>query len=136
MKTHTTITNIVAGLLGLLFLVFGLNFFLQFMPVPPPPEGSPAAAFLGSMYGSGYLAFVKVLEIIGGIALAIPALRRLGLLLLGPVIVNILAFGVFFTKGASLSTAPVLVIIVTTLYLLWAERAAFTAFLKSNQPNS
>ena len=132
MKTQTTITNVVAGILGLLFLVFGLNFFLRFMPVPPPPEGSPAAAFLGSMYGSGYLAFVKVLEIAGGIALAIPLLRRLGLLLLGPVIVNILAFGVFFTNGASLSTAPVLVIIVTTLYLLWAERAAFATFLKSN----
>lgn len=132
MKTHTTITNVVAGLLGLLFLVFGLNFFLQFMPVPPPPEGSPAAAFLGSMYGSGYLAFVKVLEIAGGIALAIPLLRRIGLLLLGPIIVNILAFGVFFTNGASLVTPPVLVIILTTLYLLWAERGAFITFLKSN----
>jgi len=132
MKTQTTITNVVAGILGLLFLVFGLNFFLQFMPVPPPPEGSPAAAFLGSMYGSGYLAFVKVLEIAGGIALAIPFLRRLGLLLLGPVIVNILAFGVFFTNGASLVTGPVLLIMATTLYLLWAERVAFLTFLKSN----
>lgn len=132
MKTPSTITTVVAGLLGLLFLVFGLNFFIQFMPVPPPPEGSPAAAFLGSMYGSGYLAFVKVLEIIGGIALVIPSSRRLGLLLLGPVIVNILAFGVFFTKGASLMTPPVLVIISTTLYLLWAERFAFAAFLKFN----
>ena len=132
MKTQTTITNVVAGILGLLFLVFGLNFFLQFMPVPPPPEGSPAAAFLGSMYGSGYLAFVKVLEIAGGIALAIPMLRRLGLLLLGPVIVNILAFGVFFTNGASLVTPPLLVIIVTTVYLVWAERASFASFLKSN----
>ena len=132
MKKNTTITNVVAGLLGLLFLVFGLNFFLQFMPVPPPPEGSPAAAFLGSLYSSGYLAFVKVLEIAGGIALAIPFLRRLGLLLLGPVIVNILAFGVFFTNGASLVTPPLVVIIVTTLYLLWAERGAFITFLKSN----
>jgi uncharacterized membrane protein YphA (DoxX/SURF4 family) len=132
MKKNTTITNVVAGLLGLLFLVFGMNFFLQFMPVPPPPEGSPAAAFLGSLYSSGYLAFVKVLEIAGGIALAIPFLRRLGLLLLGPVIVNILAFGVFFTNGASLVTPPLVVIIVTTLYLLWAERGAFITFLKSN----
>lgn len=136
MKTQSTITTVVAGLLGLLFLVFGLNFFLQFMPVPPPPEGSPPAAFLGSMYGSGYLAFVKILEIIGGIALAVPATRRLGLLLLGPVIVNILAFGVFFTRGASLTTPPVLVIIFATLYLLWVERSAFAIFLKFKQTNS
>jgi hypothetical protein len=130
MNPQTTITNVVAGILGLLFLVFGLNFFLQFLTVPPPPEGSPAAAFLGSMYGSGYLKFVKVLEIVGGITVAIPLTRRLGLLLLGPVIVNILAFGVFFTNGATLSQPPVLVIIFTTLYLLWAERTAFATFLK------
>ena len=136
MKTQNIVTNVVAGILGLLFLVFGLNFFLQFIPVPPPPEGSPAAAFLGSMYGSGYLKFVKILEIVGGITVAIPLTRRLGLLLLGPVIVNILAFGVFFTNGATLSQPPELVIIFTTLYLLWAERAAFATFLKSSPSQS
>lgn len=131
MKHETTITTIVASLLGLLFLVFGLNFFLKFLPVPPPPAGTPAAAFLGALFGSGYLAFVKVLEIVGGLAVAFPRLRRLGLLLLGPVIVNILAFQVFFTKGAGLSAPPVLAIIVFSLYLLWAERRAFANFLKA-----
>lgn len=129
MKHETTVTTVVAGLLGLLFLVFGLNFFLKFMPVPFPPAGSPAAAFLGALFGSGYLAFVKVLEIVGGLAVAIPKLRRLGMLLLGPVIVNILAFQVFFTQGAGLTAPPVLAIIVLSLYLLWAERRAFAKFL-------
>ena len=132
MKYQSTITNVVAGLLGLLFLVFGSNFFLKFLPVPPAPEGTPAAAFLGAMFGSGYLAFVKVLEIVGGLAVAIPRLRRLGLLLLGPVIVNIVAFQIFFTNGAGLTARPVLLIIVTSLYLVWAERRAFSNFLKSN----
>ncbi len=132
MKYQSTITNVVAGLLGLLFLVFGLNFFLKFMPVPPAPEGTPAASFLGGMFLSGFLAFVKVLEIIGGIAVAIPRLRRLGLLLLGPVIVNIVAFQIFFTNGAGLTARPVLLIISCSLYLVWAERRAFSTFLQSN----
>ena len=36
--------------------------------------------FLGAMYMTGYLAFVKVLEILGGILVAIPKTRNLGLL--------------------------------------------------------
>lgn len=131
MKHETTITTIVAGLLGLLFLVFGLNFFLKFLDVPPPPAGTPASAFLGAMFGSGYLAFVKVLEIVGGLAVAIPRLRRLGLLLLGPVIVNIVAFHIFFAKGAGLTEPVMLFIGFSTLYLLWAERRAFANFLNA-----
>lgn len=130
MKYQSTITNVVAGLLGLLFLVFGSNFFLKFIDVPPPPEGTPAAAFLGALYGSGYLAFVKVLEIVGGLTVAIPRLRRLGLLLLGPVIVNIVAFHVFFAKGAGLTDPIMLLIGLSSFYLLWAERRAFADYLK------
>ena len=63
--------TIAGGLLGLLFLIFGLNFFLQFIRIPSPPEGSPPAMFLGAMYMTGFLAFVKILEIAGGILVAI-----------------------------------------------------------------
>ena len=71
--------NIVGGLLGLLFLVFGLNFFLKFIPMPPgPPEGSPPALFMAALYPTGYLAFVKCLEIAGGILVVIPKTRKPG----------------------------------------------------------
>ena len=83
------ITHISAFFLGLIFIVFGMNFFLKFLPVPTPPAGSPAAMFMGGMYASGFLAFVKVLEILGGLFVAIPQTRHLGLLILGPIIVNI-----------------------------------------------
>jgi uncharacterized membrane protein YphA (DoxX/SURF4 family) len=125
----TIITHIAAGLLGLLFLIFGLNFFLKFIPIPPAPEGTPAAGFLGGMYVTGFLTFVKVLEILGGIAVAVPPLRRLGLLLLGPIIVNIVAFHIFFTKGAGLTDPAVLIISLLGLYLLWAERRSFATFI-------
>jgi hypothetical protein len=51
--------NIAGGLLGLLFVVFGFNFFLKFIPMPPgPPEGSPPALFMAALFPTGYLAFV------------------------------------------------------------------------------
>lgn len=113
-----TVTTIVASLLGLIFVVFGLNFWLQFIPVPPPPEGSPAAAFIGSMYGSGYLAVVKAIEVLGGIALLVPRFRRLGIILIAAVVFNIATFHVAFFGWGSLVDPVVLFSIVATLFLV------------------
>jgi uncharacterized membrane protein YphA (DoxX/SURF4 family) len=122
--------TIAGGLLGLLFIIFGLNFFLKFIPMPPgPPEGSPAALFFGALFPTGYLAFVKVLEIIGGLLVAIPKTRNFGLLLLGPIIINILAFHVFLTNRAGLLDPPLLLICALAAFLLWSGRKAFTGLL-------
>ena len=122
--------NIAGGLLGLLFLVFGLNFFLKFIPMPPgPPEGSPPALFMAALYPTGYLAFVKVFEILGGVLVAVPKTRNFGLLVLGPVIINILAFHVFLTKGAGLADPVVILICALAAFLLWSARRAFAALL-------
>jgi hypothetical protein len=119
-------SNIAGGLLGLLFLVFGLNFFLNIIPMPPgPPEGSPPALFMAALYPTGYLAFVKVFEILGGVLVAVPKTRNFGLLVIGPVIVNILAFHIFLTKGAGL-VDPVLILICSlAAFLLWSGPKAF-----------
>ena len=50
--------KIAGGLLGLMFVVFGLNYFLNFLPNPPMEEGSPAAMFIGAIYSTGFLGFV------------------------------------------------------------------------------
>lgn len=113
-----TVTTIVASLLGLIFVVFGLNFWLQFLPVPPPPEGSPAAAFIGAMYGSGYLAVVKAIEVLGGIALLVPRFRRLGIILIAAVVFNIVTFHVAFFGWGSLVDPVVLFSLVATLFLV------------------
>ena len=115
---------IAGGLLGLVFVVFGLNFFLHFIPIPPLPEDSHAAAFMGAAYMTGFLTFVKVLEILGGVLVAVPKTRGLGLLILGPIIVNILAFHVFIV-GGGLFDPPVVLITVLAVFLLWSERNAF-----------
>jgi hypothetical protein len=123
--------TIAAGLLGLIFVVFGLNFFLKFIPMPPgPPEGSPPALFMAALFPTGYLAFVKVLEILGGILVAIPKTRNIGLLVLGPVIVNILAFHIFLLGGAGLVDPVVILITLLPLYLLWTARKSFATLLR------
>lgn len=126
------LNRITAALLGLIFIVFGSNFFLKFIPIPQPPEGSPAAMFMGGMFASGLLAFVKVLEIVGGVLVAIPATRNLGLLVLGPIIVNIFAFHFFFFGPASLIDPMMIGIAVLTAWQVLSAGKAFWNFLKSS----
>ena len=126
------LNRITAALLGLVFVVFGTNFFLKFLPVPKPPEGSPAAMFMGGMFVSGMLVFVKILEILGGVLVAIPATRNLGLLVLGPIIVNIFAFHFFFFGPASLLDPMMIGIAVLTAWQVLAAGRAFLNFLKSS----
>ncbi len=124
------LTAIAGILLGLLFLFASLAYFLKLFDVPPPPAGTPPALFMGAFAPTGYLDFVKVLELLGGVLIAIPRTRRLGLLILGPIIVNILAFHVFVTKGEGLGNPMLLLIVALALFLVWAERRAFAAYLR------
>lgn len=120
------VTNLAGGLLGLLFIVFGLNFFLKFIPMPPgPPEGSPPALLMGALIPTGYFSFIKVMEILGGVLVAVPKTRNFGLLVLGPIIVNILCFHIFLTKGATLVDPVNILISGLALFLLWSGRRAF-----------
>jgi putative oxidoreductase len=85
------ITKLIARiLLGLLFLVFGLNGFLQFIHMAPPT--GLAGQYVGALFISHYLVPVFLLEIIGGALLLANRFVPLALILLGPVIVNILLF--------------------------------------------
>lgn len=78
-------------LIGLLFLIFGLNGFLQFIPMKTFPTGL-AGEFLTVLIQSHYVLFVSALQIAGGALLLVNRYVPLGLTLLGPVIVNILLY--------------------------------------------
>ena len=121
-------TNIAGGLLGLLFIAFSLMVLLHLVHMPPPPEGTPAALFMGALGPTGYFTFVKVCELIGGCLVAVPRTRNFGLLILGPIIVNILAFHIFIMKGMGLIGPPLLVAVLG-LFLLWSGRKAFAGLL-------
>ena len=84
------LTHISRFLLGPIFLVFGLNGFLHFIPMPPP--SGVAGQFLGAMFVSKYLLVVSGLQVISGALLLINRYVPLALTILGPIIVNILLF--------------------------------------------
>src|ERR1700680_4512111 len=78
-------------LLGLIFLVFGLNGFLQFIPVGTLPPGL-AGQFVSVLLQSHYVYFISFFQLAGGVLLLANRYVPLGLTLLGPVIANILAY--------------------------------------------
>jgi len=89
---------IARSVLGLIYLVFGLNFFLHFIPMPPP-EGK-AAAFEGGLFGAGYFfPFMKVIEIASGLFLLINRYTAFFLLIVFPVTVNIFLFHAFLVPS-------------------------------------
>jgi putative oxidoreductase len=88
---------IVRILLGLVFLVFGLNGFLGFIPMPPLPPG-PAGQFLGALFASHYVLLVSAVQVVGGALLLVNRYVPLALALLGPVIVNILAYHLLMNR--------------------------------------
>ena len=85
MKIATIIARV---LLGLIFVVFGSNIFLHFIPMPPPQPGL-LGDFTKALFLSHYLHVVAVFQIVGGLLLLIGRFVPLGLVLLAPVIVNI-----------------------------------------------
>jgi putative oxidoreductase len=118
---------IVRVLLGLQFVVFGANAFLQFMGPPPEMHGQ-AGAFVTALMSSGYMYVVAILQILGGLCLLLGArFVPLGLTLLGPVIVNIVLFHVFLLpQGIAIG----LVDAVLALFLLWIYRFKFPAIFQ------
>jgi hypothetical protein len=120
---------IAGGLLGLLFIASGVVVLLNLVPTPEIPEGTPMAHFMAAFGPTGYLTFVKVMEVTGGILVAIPRTRNFGLLVLGPIIVNILAFHIFITDGVGLLEPTLIIIVLLAAYLLWTGRRAFAGLL-------
>lgn len=121
--------TVAGAVLGLLFVASGLVVLLKLVPMPPPPAGTPAASFMAAFVPTGYLTFVKVLEVVGGLLVAIPRTRNLGLLVLGPILVNIIAFHLFVMKGEGLSSPPLLILSFLAAFLLWSGRRAFTGLV-------
>ncbi len=85
---------VAKAILGTAFIVFGANGFLHFLPLPPPASAS-VTQFLGLLESTGYLKVVKALEIVGGVLILGGRLAPLGLLILGPILVNIVLYDVF-----------------------------------------
>src|SRR4249920_1059803 len=80
-------TIIARTLLGLVFVVFGLNGFFHFIPMgAPPAPDSPAGMFFTAVSTTGYMKVVFLFQIIGGLLLLLNLLPVLGLVILCPII--------------------------------------------------
>lgn len=115
-------------LLGLIFVVFGLNGFFQF--IQPPEMNEAAGTFMGALVGTGYfMVVVKLVEVVSGLMILTGRFVPLGLILLAPVSVNILLFHIFLDQ-AGLGMA--IFIIVMQLFLAWAYRDSYSGVLQAN----
>jgi putative oxidoreductase len=109
-------------LLGLIFVVFGLNGFLNFLGMGSMPTGL-AGQFIGALVQSHYFWVVAALQVVGGALLLINRFVPLALVLLGPVIVNILLYHLLLNPAGIL-----LAIVVTILWFVvfYAHRQYFS----------
>jgi len=113
--------------LGLIFFVFGLNYFFKFLPAPPPPPEQ-ALAYLGGLMAGGYVfPLIKTIEIVAGAALIANRFVPLALTLLAPIIVNIAAFHFLLAPSYGMP----IVLIGLELVLAWTHRAAFLPMLRA-----
>jgi putative oxidoreductase len=115
------VATIARYLLGLMFLVFGSNMFLNFIPMGPPPPGL-AGQFTVALFAAHYFYVVGAIMVISGILLLVNRFVGLGLTLLGPVLFNILTYHLLMNpSGIGMGT------FATLLWALvaWEHRVVF-----------
>ncbi len=116
-------TSIIARyLLGLIFTVFGLNGFLQFIHQPPPTNPL-AIQFLVSVSASHFAAFFFAVQVLGGLLLLSGYFVPLALTALAAELYNILAFHLTLSPA---TIAPALLASVLWVLVFLQYRESFT----------
>ena len=121
-----TVSTIARYLAGVIFLVFGLNGFLHFIPMPPP--GGIAGQYMGALYASHYLWVIVAVQAIAGVPLLVNRYVRLAVAVLAPVIVNIICFHALMAP----SGLPLALFVAVLWVLIFVDvRPAFAALFQS-----
>ena len=120
------LTIVVRILLGLIFVFFGSNAFLHFLPMPPLPQGV-TGEYLHAFFASGYVYVIGGFQVIGGLLLLIGRFVPMGLTILGAIIVNIWAFHLLMAPEG---LPPAVVVTVLELFLVWSYRDRFAGILR------
>lgn len=124
MKTAFFISR---NLLGLMFLIFGLNGFLHFIPMQMPT--GLAGDFMKALSASHYMVPVFLLQIVGGALLLANRFVPIALVLLGPIIVNILMFHFLMAPEG---IAPGLIVTALFLVVFYAVRQSFAGIFAAH----
>jgi uncharacterized membrane protein YphA (DoxX/SURF4 family) len=123
MKIATIIARI---LLGFIFVFFGSNAFLRFLPMPPLPEGT-TGLYLKAFFDSGYVYVIGGMQLLSGLVLLIGRFVPLGLTVLGAIIFNIWVFHILMAPEG---LPPALVVTLLWAFLIWRYRESFAALLR------
>lgn len=119
--------RVARTLLGLVFFVFGLNFFLNFLP-PPPAHPKEAAPFIEGLMSSGFVfPLIKAIEVAAGLALLTNRFVPLALTVLAPILINIAGFHFLLAPSYGMP----IILLALELYLAWSYRAAFAPMLRA-----
>jgi hypothetical protein len=127
-KEHVmrTLSAIARYLAGVIFVVFGLNGFLNFIPMPPP--GGIAGQFMGALYASHYLWVIFAFQLVAGVFLLVNRYVPLAVAVLAPVIVNILSFHVLMAP----SGLPLALFVAVLWAVIFVDvRPAFVALFQA-----
>ncbi len=112
-------------MLGLIFVAFGLNGFLNFLPMRSFSDTS--GAFMMALVETGYFfPLLKLCEFTAGIMILTGRMMSIGLLMLAPITVNVFLFHVFLEPGGIIMGTVVLGL---ELFLVYANRAIFMRLL-------
>ena len=121
------IASVIARYLaGVIFLVMGLNGFLNFIPLPPP--GGVAGQFMAALYASHYLWVIFAFQVIAGVLLLVNRYVPLAVAILAPVLVNILTFHALMAP----SGLPLALFVALLWIVIFIEvRPAFSGLFQS-----
>src|SRR5215467_10764871 len=124
MKIATIIARL---LLGLVFTVFGANFFFNFIPMPPPPPGL-AGDYFKVFAGSGYMYVVGAMQLLSGLLLLIGRFVPFALTILAAMIFNIWTFHILMNPQGLFPMA--IAVLALELFLVWSYRDCFAGILR------
>jgi len=114
---------IARSVLGFLYLVFGLDYFLHFIPYQPLHTGSPGALVAG-LKGTGYIyPMMKSIQILGGLSLLFDRYAPFSAVVLFPISLNVLLFHTILVPSGWLMG---LFLIVPNVFLGWAYRKYYS----------
>lgn len=124
----TKTKNILSVIYGLFLLIFGLNGFLNFFPLPEMTEE--AGTFAGSLAQTGYIfPIVGSLQIIVGILLTINKFRPLALIIIFPIMLNAFLLHLFLDPAG---IAGSLVAIILNVFLFIAHSESYKNLFQMN----
>lgn len=123
---NQTSTKVIRILVGVMMIVFGLNKFLQFMPMEPPT--GQMGELMSVLASSPFLAIIGILEVVGGLGLVLNKYVPLSLIIIIAIMINAALFHLFFDPANVVGS---LVFLVLSLVLVYAYKDRFNSILSA-----